>query len=40
MSHMTVSRRSAISNILVLPAFLDSFLATSLITLLRGSETV
>src|SRR5450830_562729 len=39
-SHMTVSRRSAMSNILVEPASCDSWRATSLITTLRGSETV
>ena len=39
-SHITLSSRSAISNILVEPAFFDSVRATSLITLLRGSEMV
>src|ERR1700742_5287311 len=40
MSHITVSRRSAMSNILVLLASFDSLRATSLMTLLRGSDTV
>src|SRR5690606_5817002 len=39
-SHITVSRRSAMSNILVLPADTDIWRATSLMTLLRGSDTV
>src|SRR5438093_10290256 len=39
-SHITVSRRSAMSNIAVEPASTDNLRATSLMTLLRGSDTV
>ncbi len=39
-SHITDSRRSAMSNIFIEPASRDSERATSLITLLRGSEIV
>ncbi len=39
-SHITVSSRSAMSNMRVLPASFDSLRATSLMTLLRGSEIV
>ena len=39
-SIMTVSMRSAIANILRLPASCDRFRASSLITLLRGSAIV
>jgi hypothetical protein len=37
---MTDSRRSAMSNIFIEPALADRLRATSLITLLRGSEIV
>jgi hypothetical protein len=39
-SHITDSRRSAMSNIFIEPASCDSERATSLMTTLRGSEMV